>query len=79
MIFENLLSMHGLNMQIERDGEIIATVPGLPNRETATNRQYVGFCPGTDIKIDDVVITPASERLMSRKRRHRSFRSSRKK
>ena len=63
MIFESLLSMHGLNMQIERDGEIIATVPGLPNRETATNRQYVGFCPGTDIKIDDVVITPASERL----------------
>ena len=48
MIFESLLSMHGLNMQIERDGEIIATVPGLPNRETATNRQYVGFCPGTD-------------------------------
>ena len=45
MIFESLLSMHGLNMQIERDGEIIATVPGLPNRETATNRQYVGFCP----------------------------------
>lgn len=29
MIFENFLRMHGLNMQIERDGEIIATVPGL--------------------------------------------------
>ena len=55
--------MHGLNMQIERDGEIIATVPGLPNRETATNRQYVGFRPKTDIKIDDVIITPANERL----------------
>ena len=63
MIFENCLRMHGLNMQIERDGEIIATVPGLPNRETATNRQYVGFRPKTDIKIDDVIITPANERL----------------
>ena len=63
MIFENFLRMHGLNMQIERDGEIIATVPGLPNRETATNRQYVGFRPKTDIKIDDVIITPANERL----------------
>lgn len=63
MIFENFLRMHGLNMQIEREGEIIATVPGLPNRETATNRQYVGFRPKTDIKIDDVIITPANERL----------------
>lgn len=32
-------------------------------RETATNRQYVGFRPKTDIKIDDVIITPANERL----------------
>lgn len=38
MIFESFLEMQGLDMQIERDGEIIATVPGLPNRETATNR-----------------------------------------
>ena len=53
MIFESFLEMQGLDMQIERDGEIIATVPGLPNRETATNRQYVGFRPKTDIKIDD--------------------------
>ena len=63
MIFESFLEMQGLDMQIERDGEIIATVPGLPNRETATNRQYVGFRPKTDIKIDDVIITPANERL----------------
>ena len=56
MIFESFLEMQGLDMQIERDGEIIATVPGLPNRETATNRQYVGFRPKTDI-------TPANERL----------------
>ena len=34
MIFENFLRMHGLNMQIERDGEIIATVPGLPTVST---------------------------------------------
>jgi len=63
MIFENFLRMHGIDMRIERDGEIISTIPGLPNRENATNRQYVGFRPGTDIKIDDVVITPANERL----------------
>ena len=50
-------------MRIERNGEIISTIPGLPNRETATNRKYVGFRPGTDIKVDDVVITPANERL----------------
>lgn len=55
--------MQGLNMQIERNGEIVATVPGLPNREKATNRRYIGFCLGTDIKIDDVVINPAKERL----------------
>lgn len=63
MIFENFLRRHGIDMRIERDGEIISTIPGLPNRETATNRQYVGFRPGTDIKVDDVVITPANERL----------------
>ena len=63
MIFESFLEMQGLNMQIERNGEIVATVPGLPNREKATNRRYIGFRPGTDIKIDDVVINPAKERL----------------
>lgn len=63
MIFESFLETQGLNMQIERNGEIVATVPGLPNREKATNRLYIGFRPGTDIKIDDVVINPAKERL----------------
>lgn len=63
MIFEKFLRMHGIDMRIERNGEIISTIPGLPNRETATNRQYVGFRPGTDIKVADVVITPANERL----------------
>ena len=43
MIFESLLSMHGLNMQIERDGEIIATVPGLPNREQQRIGSTLGF------------------------------------
>ncbi len=55
MIFETLLGMYGLEMQIERNGKIIATIPGMLNSETGTNRQYVGFRPGTDIK---------SERLM---------------
>lgn len=63
MIFENFLKRHGIDMRIERNGEIISTIPVLPNRETATNRKYVGFRPGTDIKVDDVVITPANERL----------------
>lgn len=63
MIFENFLKRHGIDMRIERNGEIISTIPGLPNRETATNRKYVGFRPETDIKVDDVVITPANERL----------------
>lgn len=63
MIFENFLKRHGIDMRIERNGELISTIPGLPNRETATNRKYVGFRPGTDIKVDDVVITPANERL----------------
>lgn len=63
MIFERFLRMHGLDMKIERNGEVIALIPGLPNRETSTNRAYIGFRPETDIKIDDVVITPANERL----------------
>lgn len=63
MIFETLLGMYGLEMQIERNGEIIATIPGLLNTETGTKRQYVGFRPETDIKINDVVINPAKERL----------------
>ena len=63
MIFENFLRTYGLSMKIERNGEIIATVPGIPNREKSTNRQYVGFRPGTDIKTADVVINPANERL----------------
>ena len=57
-------------MQIERNGEIVATVPGLPNREKATNRRYIGFRPGTDIKIDDVVIKSGKERFYIMKHRH---------
>ena len=52
-----------VKMRIERNGEIVATLQGLPNHEKATRRAYIGFEPGSDIQIGDVVINPANERF----------------
>ena len=43
--------------------KIVATLQGLPNHEKATRRAYIGFEPGSDIQIGDVVINPANERF----------------
>lgn len=53
----------GLQMKIERNGEVVFEAIGLPNREKATKRQYIGFRPGVDVKAGDVIVNPAGERL----------------
>ena len=40
-----------VKMRIERNGEIVATLQGLPNHEKATRRAYIGFEPGSAIQI----------------------------
>jgi len=57
------LERSGQPYQVERDGKIIFTADGLPNHETSTKRQYIGFAPGTDIKPYDWVINSFGERF----------------
>lgn len=62
MFIDTLFRIHGLPMKIERGGKIIMDAIGLPNREQATGKAYIGFRPGTDIIANDVVINPAGDR-----------------
>lgn len=61
--FKLFLERSGQPYQVERDGKIIFTADGLPNHETSTKRQYIGFAPGTDIKPYDWVINSFGERF----------------
>lgn len=61
--FELFLKRSGQPFKVERNGEVLFTVDGLPNHETVTKRQYIGFVPGTDIKPNDWVINSLGERF----------------
>lgn len=57
------LAMHGVKYEIHRDGKLVCTVDGLPNHEQSTNKAYIGFMPGTDVREQDLIIGPAGEKL----------------
>lgn len=60
---ERFLAMHGVKYEIHRDGKLVCTVDGLPNHEQSTNKAYIGFMPGTDVREQDLIIGPAGEKL----------------
>ncbi len=57
------LAMHGVKYEIHREGKLVCTVEGLPNHEQSTNKAYIGFMPGTDVREQDMIIGPAGEKL----------------
>lgn len=63
MLMDTFFQSHGIQMEIERNGEVIADTIGLPNYEKATGRAYIGFRPGTDVASGDVVINPSGDRF----------------
>lgn len=58
-----MLKQLGQPFQIERNNQIITTLTGLINRETDTQRDYVGFMPESDVKAGDWIINPAGNRF----------------
>lgn len=61
--FESFLKRLGIKYDIERNGNIVNSTDGLPNTEKSTNNKYIGFMPETDIKVNDVLINEAGERV----------------
>ncbi len=58
----NFLERHGVEVSVFRNNECIAKVTGLYNREKATSKKYIGFEPGTDIKIGDCIINDVGDK-----------------
>ena len=63
MIFETFLNMHGISITVKREGEEDRIIRGLLNQDQITGKRYVGFRPGTDIKVGDLMVTPAGDRM----------------
>ena len=61
--FTMLLQQSGQSYDIERNSQIMFSLTGLSNHEKATQKAYVGFPPGSDIKIGDWLINSAGERF----------------
>ncbi len=61
MPLETFLKLHGINFIVQRSSEPDRTELGLPNHDKETNRAYIGFRPGIDIKVGDKLINPANE------------------
>lgn len=65
----NLLSAFSsmmIEFGVERNKNIISAHKGLPNHEKSTGYAYIGFEPGTDIKVGDWMINPMNERYYVR-------------
>lgn len=61
MNFDFFLRSSGIKYAIRRDGTEERFETGLINHEQSTRRAYIGFKPGTDIKIGDILINPAND------------------
>jgi len=58
---DTFLRSHGLDFVLRRDSAPDRTEIGLMNRENDSQRVYVGFRPGTDVKEGDTLTNPAGE------------------
>jgi hypothetical protein len=58
-MMEQIMRLGGEEFEIVR-GEERHTVKGARNRQTATNRRYIQFYPGTDVKEGDILIRKVS-------------------
>lgn len=65
MGLENFLHTHGVKYTVFRDGNanLQQTETGLPNQESSTNRVYISFLPGADIKVGDLLVNPVGEKI----------------
>lgn len=58
-MLDDMMKLTGEDFEIARDGKK-STVKGVKNSQKATNRKYIQFYPGTDVKAGDVLIRKLS-------------------
>lgn len=63
MIIETFMKAHGITITVKRSGELDREERGLPNHDATTNRSYIGFFPGTDIKPNDVLVNTSGDKM----------------
>ena len=66
------LQNFGQEFSVERNGEVVATHEGLPNKESNGGTKYIGFRPGVDIQPGDWVINTSGERFYVKNRETQS-------
>lgn len=52
----NYFKKFAIDFQICRNSQIISTLKGLKNTEQGSGKKYIGFDPGTDVQIGDILI-----------------------
>lgn len=60
---KQLIRQQGIEFQIERNGQMLSRVYGLPNHESSTAKAYIGMPKDTDVSIGDWLINPENERF----------------
>lgn len=58
-MLDDMMKLAGEEFEIARNGKK-STVKGAKNRQNSTNRKYIEFFPGTDVKEGDVLIRKIS-------------------
>ena len=60
---QTFIHQRGIIFHIERNGNIISELQGLPNHEKSTSKAYIGFLPGADVISGDWLINPSNEKF----------------
>lgn len=62
-IAEEFIEKNGIMFKIERNGSVISELKGRQQIENETQKKYIGFFVGSDVKPGDWVINPYEDRL----------------
>ena len=60
--FSSVLRLGGNKFTVERDGQIVAELDGLSNKDES-GRHYIGFAPGAGVRINDWLINSSGDRF----------------
>lgn len=60
-MLEDAIRRHGLDFELSRADLPYRVVTGLKNHEKETGKPYIGFMPGTDVKAEDILVSPSGD------------------
>ena len=59
---QSSIMRNGTDFSLQRDGQVIAVVKGISNREDGTQRAYIGVLPDSGVTLGDVLLNPAGDK-----------------